>query len=256
MSVRPDVPVAVVTGASRGIGLACARALAPDHKLLLSARNAQKLASVAEELTGAGPGVETQVCDLLREADRKALVEAAVASGATILVNNAGIARSQPVHKTTDTDWNELVTTNLTAPFELMRALIPVMNGTGWGRVINVASTAGLKGYRYTAAYCATKHGLIGLTRGASLDLARRGVTVNAVCPGFTETDMATQAIDNIAAKTGRSADQARSELEQLNPQGRIMTPEEVAQAVVYLASDAARGVTGQAWAVDGGETA
>ena len=174
----------------------------------------------------------------------------------SILVNNAGIARSQPIHRTTDTDWDELMTTNLTAPFELMRALIPTMNEFGWGRVINVASTAGLKGYRYTAAYCATKHGLIGLTRGAALDLARRGVTVNAVCPGFTETDMATQAIDNIAAKTGRDAGQARAELEQLNPQGRIMKPDEVAQVVAYLASDASRGVTGQAWAVDGGETA
>ncbi len=255
---RPARPLALVTGASRGIGLAIARALAPDHQLILVARKMVSLEAAATQLAPltASQDLELWPCDLADATERQALCRRLQALDVDVLINNAGIARSAPIHRTSDEDWTALMAINLTAPFELMRGALPGMRDRGWGRVVNIASTASLKGYRYTAAYNATKHGLLGLTRGAALDVADKGVTVNAVCPGFTETDMAQAAVDNISAKTGRSEDQARQELAALNPQGRLIDPDEVAAMVVYLVSDAARGIHGQALAIDGGDTA
>ena len=143
---------------------------------------------------------------------------------------------------------------NLTGAFWCTRAVLPSMRGRGWGRIVSVASTAGLKGYPFVAAYCAAKHGVIGLTRALALETVRDGITVNAVCPGYTETDLLTDALDNIVAKTGRSRDQARAELIKNNPQRRFVQPEEVATAVAWLCGPGAEAVTGQAIAVAGGE--
>ena len=171
-----------------------------------------------------------------------------------ILVNNAGAAVSAPFGRHSRADWEAMLAVNLTACFTAMQHVLPDMVQRRWGRIVSVASTAGLKGYSYTAAYCAAKHGLIGLTRAVAIETARTGVTVNAVCPGFTETAMLDRAVATISAKTGQSAAEARSALTRGNPQGRLIMPAEVAEAVAYLCGDNAAGVTGQALALAGGE--
>ncbi|MCB9755692.1 MAG: SDR family oxidoreductase [Myxococcales bacterium] len=255
-------PLALVTGASRGIGRAVALALAPSHELILTARTSAALGPVTDELGARGTIARTLAADLSRADERAALLEAVAACAreleapVEVLVNNAGLAHSAPIARTDDDRWATLLAVNLTAPFELCRALVPGMRSRGRGRVVNIASTAALKGYSYTAAYAATKAGLLGMTRSLALELAKDGVTVNAVCPGFTDTDIVAAAVDNITAKTTRSREQARATLAGFSPQGRLRSPDEVATLVAYLASDAAAGITGQALAIDGGETA
>jgi NAD(P)-dependent dehydrogenase (short-subunit alcohol dehydrogenase family) len=254
---RPPVARALVTGASRGIGRAVASALAPDHALILVARDAGDLERAAAELRTRGPhSVITHVCDLGRAEARAELAAQIGAWGVHVLVNNAGIGHSAPLERIDDATWARLMAINLTAPFELCRAALPWMVAAGFGRIVNVASTAALKGYRYTAAYSATKAGLVGLTRAVALDVATKGVTVNAVCPGFTDTAIAADAIENIARRTGQTPEQARAALEAFNPQRRLVDPVEVGALVAYLVGPAADGITGQALAVDGGETA
>lgn len=249
--------VALVTGASRGIGRAIAVALAPSHELILTARDEHALGETREACLEAGGHTATLVaCDMTDTAARQALADTILKDDVAVLVNNAGIAPSAPAERTTTDAWDDVMTVNVTAPFELIRAAIPSMKRAGWGRIINIASTAALRGYRYTAAYCASKHAVLGLTRGVALDVARTGITVNAVCPGFTDTDMASRAVDNIAGKTGRDPAQARAALERMNPQGRLVDPAEVAAMVQYLCTPAADGINGQALAIDGGETA
>lgn len=251
-------PLALITGASRGIGRAVARALAPTHQLLLSGRDQAALAAMVAEL---GP-VHTLTCELGDPADRVRFLSEVtglcerLGAPVQVLVNNAGAAISAPLHRTSDLAWAQALELNLAAPFALTRALVPGMVKAGWGRVINIASTAALKGYAYTAAYSASKAGLVGLTRALAVELASKGVTVNAVCPGFTDTDIVARAAENIQATTGRSQDDARQTLARFSPQGRLRSPEEVAALVAYLASPAADGITGQALAIDGGETA
>ncbi len=254
---RPDVPRALVTGASRGIGLAVANALAPSHALVLVARDTGALEREAARLAteGAG-GVEVRACDLANEESRRELVREVAAMGIHVLINNAGIAVSAPIDRTDDDMWRQTIALNLTAPFELCRAVVPWMIAAGWGRIVNVASTAALKGYRYTAAYSASKAGLVGMTRALALDVAAKGVTVNAVCPGFTDTAIASDAVENIVRKTGQDEQKARASLERFNPQRRLMDPREIADLVRYLVGHASAGITGQALAVDGGETA
>jgi len=257
---RPDRPLALVTGASRGIGLAIAATLAPTHRLRLVARRLESLETAAASLREGAAGVDLDIeswpCDLADADARRALCGKAAEADVDVLINNAGIARSAPIHRTSDEDWSALMAINLTAPFELTRAVLGGMKKRGWGRIVNIASTASLKGYRYTAAYNASKHGLLGLTRGAALDVASNGITINAICPGFTATDMVQAAVDNISAKTGRSEAEARQELASINPQGRLIEPDEVAAMVAYLVTEAARGIHGQALAIDGGDTA
>jgi len=171
-----------------------------------------------------------------------------------VLVNNAGEAPSAPFAKTDLGTWNRVLAVNLTGAYLVTKEIVPDMIEKRAGRVINIASTAGLVGYAYVSAYVAAKHGVIGLTRSLALEFARAGITVNAVCPGYTETPMFERAVANIVAKTKRSADEARAALAASNPQGRVVTPAEVADTVLWLASPATRSITGQAIAIAGGE--
>jgi NAD(P)-dependent dehydrogenase (short-subunit alcohol dehydrogenase family) len=241
---------AVVTGASRGIGLAIARALqAQGARLTLMARDPDALAAAARELGGAAAWQQVDVRDAASVNDAFAR-----AGAADILVNNAGQAVSSPFLRLDADMWQRMLDVNLTGAYHCIQAALPGMLDAGWGRIVNVASTAGLTGYRYVAAYCAAKHGLVGLTRALALELATKGITVNAVCPGYTDTDIVQDAVANIVRKTGRSEEQARAELAAGNPQGRLVQPEEVAHAVAMLCMPAAAALNGQAIAVAGGE--
>ncbi len=249
---------AVVTGASRGIGAAVAETLARlGARLTLLARNEARLAERRRDLAGRfGATVAALAADVADPASvERAMAAAADRFGApAILVNNAGIAESAPFARTGLDQWRRILQTNLTGTFLCARAVYPAMVEAGYGRIVNVASTSGLKGYAYVAAYCASKHGVVGLTRALALEAARTGVTVNAVCPGFTETDILRRAVDNIAAKTGRSEDRARAELAAANPQGRIVQPWEVAETVAWLCLPASSSINGQSVALAGGE--
>jgi NAD(P)-dependent dehydrogenase (short-subunit alcohol dehydrogenase family) len=189
-----------------------------------------------------------------------AQVEAAIASARTalgpidILVNNAGAAESAPFGKVTPDAWRAAMAVNLDALFLTTQAALPDLKAAEHGRIVNIASTAGLKGYAYTAAYVAAKHGAIGFTRALAAEFARTKLTVNAVCPGFTETELVARSVETIMARSGRTEDEARAELARFNPQGRLIDPREVADAVVWLCLPSSRSVTGQAIVVAGGE--
>lgn len=241
---------ALVTGGGSGIGAATAKALAEAGvAVTLVGRDEGRLADKAAEL-----GVQYQAGDV---ADRASIARAfAAAAGSqgvvSILVNNAGFADARPFATADDEHWDRTLAVNLTGVYNCTRLAVEPMLEIGHGRIINVASTAALKGYAYVAAYCAAKHGVVGLTRALALEYAKKNITVNAVCPGYTDTDIVQQAIQQIAAKTGRSAEQALAELVSVNPQGRLITPDEVADAVLWLCRQT--GMTGQAIAVAGGE--
>jgi NAD(P)-dependent dehydrogenase (short-subunit alcohol dehydrogenase family) len=170
-----------------------------------------------------------------------------------ILVNNAGVAESAALDRTTDAMWDRIVELDATAPFRIARALVPAMIAAKWGRVVNIASNAGVSGYGYTAAYCAAKHAMVGWTRALAIDLARTGVTINALCPGWVHTKMSDEAVARIAAKTGRTTGQAREQLENMSPQHRMIEPEEVAHSALMLCAEDARGIHGQTIVIDGG---
>jgi NAD(P)-dependent dehydrogenase (short-subunit alcohol dehydrogenase family) len=253
-----------ITGAGRGIGAAIAHAFAREGVALsLSGRNLQTLESQAAELRKAFPGVKLNlsVMDLSDPASVEAAHRAnhAALGPVTMLVNNAGQALSQPFAKTDLQLWQQMLNVNLTGTYLCIQAALPdLLDASAKGhaaRIVNIASTAGLKGFAYVSAYAAAKHGVIGLTRSLALELARKGVTVNAVCPGFTETDIVRESLANIVAKTGQTEAQARDALVAHNPQKKMIQPDEVAQAVMWLCSEAAASVNGQSIAVDGGET-
>jgi NAD(P)-dependent dehydrogenase (short-subunit alcohol dehydrogenase family) len=246
---------AVVTGAARGIGAAVARALAADGaRLTLMGRDRAALDALAATLPG-GPHAVATVDVADAASVQAAFGQAREALGPVdILVNNAGQAASAPFAKTSLELWNRMLAVNLTGCFLCAQAALPDMVPAGWGRIVNIASTAGLVGYAYVAAYTAAKHGVVGLTRALALETARKGVTVNAVCPGYTETDLLRESIANVVAKTGRSEGEARASFAAGNPQGRIVQPEEVADAVRWLCSGGAGAITGQSISVSGGE--
>jgi NAD(P)-dependent dehydrogenase (short-subunit alcohol dehydrogenase family) len=248
--------VAVVTGASRGIGLSIARALAPAHALWLVSRDEAALGEAADDLRLSAGDVTVRACDLAQASGRRELAAELSRAGVSVLVNNAGVARSAALARTDDAMWSHTIELDLTAPFELCRAVVPGMVTAGFGRIVNVCSTAALRGYKYTSAYSAAKAGLLGLTRALAHELAAKGVTVNAVCPGFSDTAIVADAAREIAQKTGSDETAARTTLAAFSPQGRLMSPDEIAAAVAYLVSDAAAGITGAALPIDGGETA
>jgi NAD(P)-dependent dehydrogenase (short-subunit alcohol dehydrogenase family) len=260
MTVPAALPLAgrhaLVTGASRGIGAAIARRLAAEGaRLSLVGRGHDALVALADALPR-GSVACIAVCDV-SDADAVARAWAQVEGDAgppSILVNNAGQAESAPFARTSDALWQRMLAVNLTGTFLCCRAALPAMLAAGRGRIVNVASTAGQRGYAYVAAYAAAKHGVIGLTRSLALEVAARGVTVNAVCPGYTETDLLRASVDNVVAKTGRNADQARAEFARHNPQGRLVQPDEVADAVAWLCGDGAASINGQSISVSGGE--
>jgi NAD(P)-dependent dehydrogenase (short-subunit alcohol dehydrogenase family) len=245
--------VALVTGGGKGIGAAIAHRLAAQGcRVAVLGRDALSLARVAREIHGLA--VEADVTDagaLSRAIER---VEGTLGPIA-VAVANAGISASASLASTDDETWDRVMAVNATAPFRLARALLPKMAAAGWGRFVFVASNAGLQGYAYTSAYCASKHAVVGLMRACAVEYARANVTVNAVCPGFVDTEMATRAATVIAEKTKRSEADARHALEELSPQRRLMTTAEVAHVVGMLMSDDARGVHGQAIAIDGAQT-
>ncbi|WP_287497018.1 SDR family NAD(P)-dependent oxidoreductase [Pandoraea sp. CB10b_02] len=247
---------ALVTGGARGIGEAVARALlAQGARVTLLGRSEKSLASGAQALASLGEVAWVSADIAHAPALNAAFARAAERFGPVqVLVNNAGQAVSAPFGKTDGALWQQMIDVNLTGTFHCISAALPDMLAAGWGRIVNVASTAGLIGYPYVTAYCAAKHGVIGLTRALALEVAKKGVTVNAVCPGYTETDIVRDAVANIVAKTGRSEDEARAELAKRNPQGRLVQPQEVADAVLWLCQPGAAAVTGQSLAVAGGE--
>jgi len=246
---------ALVTGAARGIGAEIARTLAADGaRVTLLGRGREALQAVADGLPGQGHAVVT--ADVADAGSVAAAFDAARAANGplAILVNNAGQAESAPFHKTSLDLWQRMLAVNLTGTFLCTQAALPDMLGAGWGRIVNVASTAGQKGYAYVSAYVAAKHGVVGLTRSLALEVARKGVTVNAVCPGYTDTDILRASVANVVAKTGRSAEAALAEFVAGNPQQRAIAPAEVADAVHWLCGEAASSINGQSISVSGGE--
>ena len=246
---------ALVTGGGTGIGAEIARTLAAQGaKLTLVGRRRDKLEEVARDI----PSACVAPADVTSRAEVDAAFDAARAAHGpiAILVNNAGIAASAPFGRITAESWREVMAVNLDALFHCCQAVLPDLKQAAAGRIVTIASTAGLRGYAYTAAYVAAKHGAIGLTRALAAELARTSITVNAVCPGFTDTAIVADAIDKISGTTGRSAEQAMAELTRFNPQGRLVQPREVADTVLWLCQPGSGSINGQAISVSGGETA
>lgn len=246
--------IALITGGGRGIGRSIAIAFAKEGaKVVVSARTKDQVEAVAKEI---GSNALSLICDVANVESVKQMfanAQKAFGRGPDILVNNAGIAESAPLVHTDDELWHRHLAINLSGSFYCTRAALPSMIKGKWGRIINIASIAGKTGAPYISAYSASKHGLIGLTRSVALEVATLGITVNAICPGYVDTQMTTRAIENITTKTQRSSKEALEILEKTNPQNRLITPEEVAAVALLLASEEGQGINGQAINVDGG---
>lgn len=245
---------ALVTGGGSGVGRAIALALAEAGvDVTICGRREAALAEVTQE----NKHISGLVADVTDEAEMAALYEKAEAARGPIdiVVANAGMSGSAPAHRTSMADWQRTLDVNLTGSFLTVKPALAGMVARKTGRIVFVASTAGLKGYGYVAPYVAAKHGVVGLMRALAVETAKSGVTVNAVCPGFVETEMLEESVQRIVDKTGRSVDEARASLASVNPQGRFIQPQEVAAAVIWLCGDAAGSITGQAISISGGET-
>jgi NAD(P)-dependent dehydrogenase (short-subunit alcohol dehydrogenase family) len=243
---------AVVTGGARGIGAAVTRALvAHSANVTVLGRSPNPSADLASD-----PHLHYAQADVCEPEELHWAFDAARANFGSvhILVNNAGQGISAPFVKTDFALWRSMMNVNLDGSFHCIHQVLPAMLSAKWGRIVNIASTAGLVGYGYVSAYCAAKHGVVGLTRSLALEVAYKGVTVSAVCPGYTETEMLQRTIDGIVVKTGRTPAEARTELSSKNPQKRMIQPEEVANAVTWLCLPGSEAITGQSIAVAGGE--
>jgi 3-hydroxybutyrate dehydrogenase len=249
--------IALITGGGRGIGRAIALQFAREGaQVAVAARTLEQVQHVAREIEAFQTRALAVVCDVsdLQSVERMlAQVTERFGRGPDIMVNNAGIAESAPITKTDDDLWFRHLGINLTGTFYCTRAALPEMLERGWGRVINIASIAGKTGGPYIAAYSASKHGVLGLTRSAALEVATKGITVNAICPSYVDTEMTTRGIENITSKTSLTSEQALESLKKMSPQNRIIEPDEVAGLALLLASEEGRGINGQAINVDGG---
>lgn len=244
---------AIVTGAGSGAGEAIALALAAEGaRVTAIGRRLAPLQALAQR----DDRIFAATADVTERAELKAAIaEAAKKYGApTLVIANAGLAESAPFLKTDADLFQKMLDVNLTGVFNTFQAGLSLMDRSRPGRLIAIASTAGLKGYAYVSGYCAAKHGVVGLVRSLGQELAKTGVTANAICPGFTETPMLYRSIETIIEKTGRSREAAEASLRAVNPQGRFIQPDEIAQTVLWLCSDAAASVTGQAISLSGGE--
>ena len=238
---------ALITGGGSGVGADLARGFAAaGAEVVIAGRRAEPLAAVA----AANPAIRGLVADVTDEASVAALF--AAAGPCDIVIANAGAADSAPLSRTTLAQWNAMLAVNLTGVFLTLRDGLQQM--TGWGRLIAIASTAGLKGYAYAAPYAAAKHGVVGLTRSLALEVARKGITANALCPGFLDTEMTDRSIATIMEKTGKDRATARAALAASNPQARLITPAEVTAAALWLCGPGSEGINGQAIAIAGGE--
>ena len=248
---------AVVTGGSRGIGAATAAALArAGARVTIMARDGAALAAQAALLRASGATLDAIVCDVAdEESVAQAFAEAARRGGpVSVLVNNAGTADAMPLTELSRTTRDRMIAVNLTGTYLCTSRVLPGMLEAGFGRVVNVSSTAGLRGYKTMTAYCAAKHGVIGFTRALAQETAARGVTVNAVCPGYTDTDLAQKGVRNLMMALGKTADEALAMLVKPIPRGQLTTPDEVATAIVWLCGPGADAVTGIALPIAGGE--
>lgn len=250
--------LALITGGGRGIGRAIALAYAAEGAdVVVAARTVAQVESVAQEITNQFPvkalAVACDVSDVSSVAEMFKQAQQSFGRSPDILVNNAGIAESAPITKTDDALWQKHLAINLSGSFYCTRAALPAMVDRGWGRIINIASIAGKTGAPYIAAYSASKHGMLGLTRSTALEVAAKGITANAICPGYVDTEMTTRGVENITKKTGRSADEAMAAIRKMSPQNRLVTAEEVAALALLLASEEGFAINGQAINVDGG---